>query len=76
MLHEQISFGRAILFANLWLFTPLIKYVFAQNPSSDALQRTTTAVTIFNAGYKVCTAHITDEQNRTVNSALFNEDLS
>jgi carboxypeptidase PM20D1 len=38
--------------ANLWLFGPVVKYLFAQKPSTNALIRTTTAVTMIKGGTK------------------------
>uniref|UniRef100_A0A8C5D5G7 Peptidase M20 dimerisation domain-containing protein n=1 Tax=Gouania willdenowi TaxID=441366 RepID=A0A8C5D5G7_GOUWI len=39
--------------SNLWLFAPLISRVLERKPESNAFVRTTTAVTMFNAGVKV-----------------------
>ena len=55
-LFEQISpefpaFQRA-MFANLWLTKPLIVGKLQENPTTNAMIRTTTAVTIFQAGTK------------------------
>jgi len=38
--------------ANLWLFKPMLLRVMQRNPFGNALVRTTTAPTIFNAGVK------------------------
>jgi carboxypeptidase PM20D1 len=38
--------------SNLWLFAPVIKAELAKAPSSNAMLRTTTALTIVNAGEK------------------------
>ena len=40
------------LFANLWLTKPLILNKLEENPTTNAMVRTTTAVTIFQAGTK------------------------
>jgi carboxypeptidase PM20D1 len=37
---------------NLWLFNDLVSLIMSKNPVTDASIRTTTAVTIFNAGFK------------------------
>lgn len=41
-----------ILFSNLWLFKPLVEHQMLKVPSTNALLRTTTALTVFNAGNK------------------------
>jgi len=48
----NLGFVQRVLLTNLWLFAPLIELIFAGNPTLDSLQRTTTAVTIFNSGLK------------------------
>eukprot|EP01132_Coremiostelium_polycephalum_P002218 gene2218-2735_t len=40
------------VFSNLWLFQPLVTRILSNNPSLDAIQRTTTAITMFHAGNK------------------------
>ena len=37
---------------NLWFFSGILSLVMSKDPVSDALQRTTTATTIFRAGFK------------------------
>ncbi|XP_040922804.1 N-fatty-acyl-amino acid synthase/hydrolase PM20D1.2 [Toxotes jaculatrix] len=39
--------------SNLWLFSPLLSRVLERKPDTNAFVRTTTAVTMFNAGVKV-----------------------
>ncbi len=39
-----------ILFANLWLTAPLIRFVFSRNRTTDSLIRTTQAVTVVDGG--------------------------
>mgnify|MGYP001041857518 CR=1 FL=1 len=39
-----------VVLSNLWLFKPLLVREFGKSPSTDALIRTTTALTIVNAG--------------------------
>src|SRR6201999_60770 len=48
---EMKGFGRVVL-SNLWLFKPLVLREFEKNGPSEATLRTTTALTIFNAGDK------------------------
>lgn len=38
---------------NLWLFRPIVSRLMERNPITNALVRTTTALTMFNAGIKV-----------------------
>ena len=42
-----------MLFANTWLFRPLIEMVMSRERTTDALLRTTTAITMINGGVKV-----------------------
>lgn len=46
------SFPLSVVFANLWLFGPLVEQGLLQVPQAAAMVRTTTAVTMFNAGVK------------------------
>ncbi|WP_128545661.1 M20 family peptidase [Larkinella soli] len=48
----EMSFGQRLVFANDWLFAPLVKRIIGQTNSGNALIRTTTAPTIFKAGAK------------------------
>jgi len=48
---EMDLVNRAVL-SNLWLFKPLVLQQFARSPNTDAAIRTTTALTMFNAGNK------------------------
>jgi carboxypeptidase PM20D1 len=41
-----------VLFSNLWLFGPLVQRELARSASTDAMLRTTTALTIVSAGNK------------------------
>ncbi|XP_061703209.1 N-fatty-acyl-amino acid synthase/hydrolase PM20D1.2 [Syngnathoides biaculeatus] len=52
--HLAHKFGLPLKFilSNLWLFSPLVGRLLEQKPDSNAFVRTTTAVTIFNAGVK------------------------
>ena len=48
----EMSFGRRVVFANVWLFRPLIERLLAATPSGNAMLRTTTAATMFTGGPK------------------------
>lgn len=48
----HMDFGYRIVMANLWLFQPILKRVLAADPVTNAALRTTTAVTMMNAGTK------------------------
>lgn len=48
---EMRGFNRVVL-SNLWLFKPLLLREFAKTGPTEAMMRTTTALTIFNAGDK------------------------
>jgi carboxypeptidase PM20D1 len=51
-LAPAMSFPRRVVMANLWLFSRAVKKLMAASPNSNALLRTTTAVTMFNGGVK------------------------
>ncbi|XP_068561300.1 N-fatty-acyl-amino acid synthase/hydrolase PM20D1.2 [Cebidichthys violaceus] len=53
--HLAHKFGLPMKFimTNLWLFAPLLGRVLERKPETNAFVRTTTAVTMFNAGVKV-----------------------
>lgn len=42
---QYSNFGMCLIFANLWLFSPLVKFIMVQNPESNAMLRTTAALT-------------------------------
>jgi carboxypeptidase PM20D1 len=48
----ELPFGPRVLFANTWLFGPLLKQLFAGSATTNALIRTTTAVTLVGGGTK------------------------
>ncbi|WP_266362428.1 M20 family peptidase [Tellurirhabdus rosea] len=48
----EMDFGQRLVFANRWLFGPVIKRILAGSNSGSAIMRTTTAPTLFNAGVK------------------------
>ena len=54
MLHVApfASFAYKLVLGNLWLFDPLVSLILSKDPSTDAIQRTTTAITIVKAGIK------------------------
>ena len=41
-----------LIYSNFWLFKPILGYVFSQNPTLNALIRSTTAVTMIEGGTK------------------------
>ena len=51
---------------NLWFFSGILSLVMSKDPVSDALQRTTTAPTIFEAGFK--DNGVQDNQDSTLTS--------
>ncbi len=48
----EMSFGLKAVFANLWLFKPVVMGILKKKKSTHATIRTTTAVTMFNSGTK------------------------
>ena len=48
----EMAFPMRLVFANLWLFRPLVEWQMAQAPRTDAIMRTTTAPTMFQGGVK------------------------
>ncbi len=51
-LAPEMPFGPRLLFANLWLTRPFLVRMMLADPSSAAMLRTTTAVTIMEGGVK------------------------
>jgi len=51
-LARHMSFDRRALFANQWLFGPLIEWVLAKSPPTDAMLRTSTAPTMLSGSVK------------------------
>ncbi|CAF1072909.1 unnamed protein product [Rotaria sordida] len=47
-----LKFPLRLVMSNIWLFGPVIQWVLSQKPGTDALQRTTTAVTFISGGEK------------------------
>ncbi|XP_041860888.1 N-fatty-acyl-amino acid synthase/hydrolase PM20D1.2 [Melanotaenia boesemani] len=52
-LAHKFSLPLKFVMSNLWLFSPLLSRVLERKPDTNAFVRTTTAVTMFNAGVKV-----------------------
>jgi len=51
-LGPEMPFAQRVVFANLWLFAPLVEREMAKVPQTNAAIRTTTAPTIFSGGVK------------------------
>ncbi|MDX2168410.1 MAG: M20 family peptidase [Deltaproteobacteria bacterium] len=51
-LGPEMAFPLRVVFANLWLFGPLVERQLAASPQTNAAIRTTTAPTIFQGGVK------------------------
>lgn len=51
-LAPEMPFVQRLTIANRWLFGPLLRTTLAAQPTGNALVRTTTAPTMFNAGIK------------------------
>lgn len=51
-LTPELPFLGKVVFANLWLFKPLVVRLMLGDPMTAAMVRTTTAATIFNGGVK------------------------
>lgn len=49
---REMPFGRRVLFANRWLLDPVLKQVLASQTATDAMLRTTTAVTMLEGSPK------------------------
>jgi len=52
-LAPHMSFAYRLVLGNLWLFSDLMSDLLGRSKTTDALQRTTTALTIMKAGFKV-----------------------
>ena len=48
----ELPFGQRLALSNLWLTRPLVERLLAKGASTNAMMRTTTAMTVFNAGIK------------------------
>ncbi len=51
-LGPELPFHLKLVMANRWLFAPVLSSVFSDDPTLDAMQRTTTAATVFHGGVK------------------------
>jgi len=51
-LMPEMPFGPRVVLANTWLTWPLVERLFSRSPAVDASMRTTTAVTVLQAGVK------------------------
>lgn len=51
-LAPEFGAGQRIALSNLWLLRPLVERMMEKSPATNALMRTTTALTIVNAGNK------------------------
>ncbi|OIQ34807.1 MAG: hypothetical protein BM559_04950 [Roseobacter sp. MedPE-SWchi] len=51
-LGRHFSFGQRVVFANRWLFKPLLESILASSPTTDAMLRTTTAPTMLTGSSK------------------------
>lgn len=47
-----LPFGLRLVFANLWLFRPLLRGIMSRNPRTAAMIRTTNAATLISGGVK------------------------
>lgn len=47
-----LKFPLRLVMSNIWLFGPVIQWVLSRKPGTDALQRSTTAVTLISGGEK------------------------
>ncbi|XP_023243055.1 N-fatty-acyl-amino acid synthase/hydrolase PM20D1-like [Centruroides sculpturatus] len=48
----RASFPFKFVYANIWLFRPILSWIFSLQPHSNSLVRTTTAVTMISGGIK------------------------
>jgi carboxypeptidase PM20D1 len=48
----ELPFGQRLAMSNLWLFKPVVEGMLGKSASSNAMLRTTTALTMLNAGIK------------------------
>jgi len=71
-LARYMSFDKRLLFANQWLFSPLIEATLAKSPASNAMLRTTTAPTMLSGSVKENVLPI--EATATVNFRLHPRD--
>ena len=48
----ELPFGQRLALSNLWLFKPVVESMLGKGAATNAMMRTTTALTIVNAGNK------------------------
>ena len=48
----ELPFGQRLAMSNLWLFRPLVEGMLGKGAATNAMMRTTTALTVVNAGNK------------------------
>ena len=48
----ELPFGQRLAMSNLWLLRPVVERMLGKSAATNAMMRTTTALTIFNAGNK------------------------
>jgi carboxypeptidase PM20D1 len=48
----ELPFGQRLALSNLWLTRPIVERMLSQGASTNAMMRTTTAMTVLNAGIK------------------------
>ena len=68
---KQMPFQYKILFANLWLFEPVINSFLSNSPTMNAVIRTTTAPTMLSASSRINV--LASEAKGTVNFRLHPE---
>lgn len=51
-LAPHVSFFLALVFSNLWFFSPVVKLIFKKNPTTAAMVRTTQAATVLEGSSK------------------------
>ncbi|KAM5238154.1 N-fatty-acyl-amino acid synthase/hydrolase PM20D1 [Ctenodactylus gundi] len=51
-LASEFSFPTNVVLRNLWLFQPIVSRILERNPITNAMVRTTTALTMFHSGIK------------------------
>lgn len=73
-LGPELDFPIKLMLANRWLFNPVLQRVFAGDPALDAMQRTTTAATLFHGGVK--TNVLPSRVKATVNFRILPGDTS
>lgn len=69
---RHMSFERRMLFANQWLFAPVLNWALSQSPATNASLRTTTAPTMLSGSIKENVLPI--EASATVNFRLHPRD--